>query len=179
MLRGNIAADTELGVPAPRRPADARPARPAPLVVVVTDDPEARAEIVRSVGARAVVLAVPDAQAAVALLSPAGAAARTGREATALDGLIVDDREHRVRWQGSSLPLTQHEHQLFCLMATDLGRAWTHQELHQAVWGSAYLSSGSDLHSTVKRLRRKLDTAGVPLVVESVRGVGFRLMGHG
>ena len=44
------------------------------------------------------------------------------------------------------------------------------------MWRAAWLGDTSILHASVKRLRRKLRDAGVTVVLESVRGVGFRLL---
>jgi two-component system, OmpR family, response regulator MtrA len=76
----------------------------------------------------------------------------------------------------AELPLTLYEHRLLTTMATDPDRVWTHEHLHLAVWKTRFLSGASDLYSGVKRLRRKLEGSGVSVRIESVRGVGFRLV---
>jgi DNA-binding response OmpR family regulator len=58
-------------------------------------------------------------------------------------------------------------------------RVWSYERLYQAVWGGVWLGDTSALHATVKRLRRKLRSAGVTVFLESMRGVGFRLHADG
>jgi len=48
--------------------------------------------------------------------------------------------------------------------------------LFAAVWGAAYLGDNSILHSAVKRLRRKLRDVGNDLSIDTVRGIGYRLV---
>lgn len=179
MHRGVGTAGTGHGIPAQRHPRDPHSAvdrhrrRGESLVVVVTPDARLRAELVERVAGLAPVLVVSDALGAVEVLAP------RDEEPTGPglpEGLRLDTREHRVTYRDEPMTLSQHEHDLFRLMATDVGRAWTYEKLHHEVWGSAYLPSATDLHSTVKRLRRKLAAAGVPLVIETVRSVGFRLV---
>ena len=51
----------------------------------------------------------------------------------------------------------------------------TYQQLHDEAWDDAYFTGPAAVQSVVKRLRAKLRDAGLPLYVEAVRGVGFRL----
>jgi DNA-binding response OmpR family regulator len=53
---------------------------------------------------------------------------------------------------------------------------WTYERLFAAVWGGAYLGDNAILHSAVKRLRRKLRAADGRVEIETVRGVGYRLV---
>ncbi|MEZ5098059.1 MAG: winged helix-turn-helix domain-containing protein [Nocardioides sp.] len=179
MPRDSVNTAADFVVPSPRRVPGATAPAPRPgsggdsgLVVVVSPDPQLQAEVVRRLAGLVAVLAVSDAAHAIAQLRQDEPAVTGPLPAE----LLVDSREHRVVYRGVPLPLTQHEHVLFTLMASDPGRAWTHDQLHREVWGSPHLPSASDLQSTVKRLRRKLDEAAIPLIIESVRGVGFRLV---
>jgi DNA-binding response OmpR family regulator len=50
--------------------------------------------------------------------------------------------------------------------------------LHQTVWRDLNVRGTADVHSVVKRLRRKLDELGTTVTIDAVRGIGFRLTDH-
>ncbi|MEV4809039.1 winged helix-turn-helix domain-containing protein [Micromonospora avicenniae] len=89
--------------------------------------------------------------------------------------LTVDSDRRVVRWLDREIELTRLEHDLLlCLMGAP-GRVWTYERLHLKVWGNKHLGRGSDMHSVVRRIRRKLATLNASATIDSVRGVGFRL----
>jgi DNA-binding response OmpR family regulator len=127
-----------------------------------------------------IVLMCPDIDALRAMLSNnamQGSAPRPALpEPRAESSLVIDADEHEVRWRGAVLPLTRLEIELMAHLGSDPVRVWPYQRLFSTVWGGAYLGDNSILHSAVKRLRRKLrDTGGGP-TIETVRGVGYRLV---
>jgi DNA-binding winged helix-turn-helix (wHTH) protein len=74
------------------------------------------------------------------------------------------------------LRLTRLERRLLaCLIEPPL-RVWPYDLLYRTVWRQAWLGDTSTVHAIVKRLRRRLRDAGVTVVVESIRGVGFSLV---
>ena len=58
---------------------------------------------------------------------------------------------------------------LACLAASP-GVVWSHEELHEAAWGTRYVGDRDSVYSLVKRLRRKLAERGVALDLVAVRG---------
>lgn len=179
---------TPAAVPSPRHPGRAggdasTPESPLPLVLAITSDPVHQRDLVRRIEGAAVVVLLPDLAAAARILAGllgdgAGTGHMTAPEpggSSLPDGFEVDERGHSMRWRGTELALTAHEHRLLATLVSDPGRVWTHQQLHQVVWGTGYLPTATDLHSAVKRLRRKLAEAGVPLRIDSVRRVGFTI----
>ncbi len=89
--------------------------------------------------------------------------------------LDVDGRE--ARWHDRVLRLPGRELDLLLVLAADPGRAASFAELTERLWGRPYLGDSAAVISVVKRLRAHLRADGVPLVVESVRGWGYRLTG--
>ncbi|MGW4047309.1 winged helix-turn-helix domain-containing protein [Streptomyces sp. NPDC004721] len=63
---------------------------------------------------------------------------------------------------------------MLCLVGTP-DRVWTYERLRPEVWGNEHLGRGSDMHSVVWRVRRKLARLGASVAIHAVRGVGFRL----
>ncbi|MFJ8582217.1 winged helix-turn-helix domain-containing protein [Micromonospora sp. NPDC093277] len=90
-------------------------------------------------------------------------------------GLSVDSDRRMLRWLDREIELTPLEHDfLRCLVGTP-GQVWTYEELHLTVWGNRHLGRGSDMHSVVRRVRRKLARLDATPTIHAVRGVGFRL----
>ncbi|RIH92591.1 Transcriptional regulatory protein BaeR [Meiothermus granaticius NBRC 107808] len=88
--------------------------------------------------------------------------------------LEVDPEEVMVRVQGARLDLTLAEFRLLEAMASAPRRAFTREELLAvALPESDALGRTIDVH--MKNLRRKLEEAGAPGLLETVRGVGYRL----
>jgi two-component system, OmpR family, response regulator MtrA len=151
-----------------------------PLLVCVSPDPGVRERVARQLDGGGIVLMCPDVGALRALLAHAGPGAEpvpvppfqpvSGRN------LFIDAADHQVRWRGTPLPLTRLEVELMAQLGREPVRVWPYERLFAAVWGAAYLGDNSILHSAVKRLRRKLRDVGGGLSVETVRGIGYRLV---
>ena len=119
---------------------------------------------------------------------PAGAGAVT-RAPTAADGVappadlpavhgVRVDRDARRAWVGSAeLALTEKEFDLLAELWTARGVVLTREALMDAVWDENWFGSTKTLDVTMARLRVKLDAAGAPGLITTVRGVGFRFDG--
>jgi DNA-binding winged helix-turn-helix (wHTH) protein len=106
------------------------------------------------------------------------AAVRTTGEEPDADVLTIDRARSVARWRGGEIQLTDLEHDLLTrLMSTPL-RVWSYDALHQTVWRDLNVRGTADVHSVVKRLRRKLDELGTTVTIDAVRGIGFRLTDH-
>lgn len=91
-------------------------------------------------------------------------------------GVRIDRVRHRVTFQGQSLDLTPTEFRLLECLVRQPGRAFSRHQLMDAAIGegSIVLDRTIDVH--VKTLRKKLEKAGgSPDLIETVRGVGYRL----
>jgi two-component system response regulator MprA len=55
------------------------------------------------------------------------------------------------------------------------GQVLTRQQILDAVWGYGFESASNVVDVYVGYLRRKLDSAGQPSVIETVRGAGYRV----
>lgn len=88
--------------------------------------------------------------------------------------LVVDERSRRARVDDTELPLTKIEFDLLAVLVRAPERAFERDLLLDRVWGEWY----SDAHVvdvTMGRLRHKLGAAGAEGIIETVRGVGYRL----
>jgi DNA-binding response OmpR family regulator len=94
---------------------------------------------------------------------------------TAPAGLEVDVARHRVSVDGRAVDLTRIEFGLLAVLAREPGVVVMRAELLAEVWGPGHDDHLLDVH--VAKLRRKLgDDPARPRFVETVRGVGFRLV---
>lgn len=110
----------------------------------------------------------------LATAAPAPPPAPPVRAAAEQPALRVDSDRRVLRWQDREVGLTPLEHDFLNCLVGSPGQVWTYKQLHLEVWGNEHLGRGSDLHSVVRRVRRKLAGLGSSARILSVRGVGFR-----
>jgi DNA-binding response OmpR family regulator len=84
----------------------------------------------------------------------------------------IDLDARTVRAHGEPVRLTRKEFDLLALLAEQPGSVRTRTEILQRVWQSSWQGSSRTLDVHVASLRAKL---GAPDLVETVRGVGYRL----
>ncbi len=91
-------------------------------------------------------------------------------------GLRVDPRTRRAALAGKELALSRTEFNLLAAFVKAPGRVFERSQLLDAVWGSDVVVGDRTVDVHVKALRRKLEEAGGdPKLLETVRGVGYRL----
>ena len=90
--------------------------------------------------------------------------------------LELDRRTRRVSVAGTDVVLTRKEYDLLALLAEDPGAVRTREEILERVWDAHWYGPTKTLDVHVASLRKKL---GDPGLVETVRGVGFRLRDEG
>jgi two-component system response regulator RegX3 len=102
---------------------------------------------------------------------------RQPREASdrpqAIGDLVIDRRTHAVRMGGAPVELTPKEYELVSLLAQDPGAVFERQQIMERVWGQPWYGPTKTLDVHVASIRKKL---GDPRWIETVRGVGFRLV---
>lgn len=99
-----------------------------------------------------------------------------GASAKPRDGLIVDAERRSATYSGRPIALTKIEFDLLLALAESQGLVRTRGQLVERIWGPDYALTERTVDSHLKGLRRKLEEAGAPpTLVETVRGVGFKL----
>ncbi len=98
-------------------------------------------------------------------------------DATAGDVVVVADvsvdlGRHAVTVAGVPVNLTRKEFQVLALLATAKGAVCTRSRIVAEVWGRTWAGANRTLDVHVATLRTKL---GRPELVQTVRGVGYRL----
>jgi DNA-binding response OmpR family regulator len=90
-----------------------------------------------------------------------------------LGPLELDRRQRRVRLDGVEVALTAKEFDLLALLAEDPGAVYERDQILEQVWDPHWFGPTKTLDVHVASLRKKL---GDPGWIETVRGVGFRLV---
>jgi two-component system, OmpR family, response regulator MtrA len=153
-----------------------------PLVLCVGTSAEEVAAITRATGGRIAVLYLPDAASLRATVGVADTPAVPLEEPVPTHRIVefgklrLDADLRETLWRGSPVPLSAREFDLLFALTKDPGRVWTFAELTTHVWERPYLGDIEAVVSAVKRLRRQLRAAAPGVQVESVRGVGYRLV---
>ncbi len=98
-----------------------------------------------------------------------------GDEPAPAGRLVIDRRARRVHADGVEVALTPKEFDLLAFLAEAPGAAFTREQIMEAVWDTNWFGPTKTLDVHVGALRRKL---GDVIAVETVRGVGFRLVLH-
>ena len=86
--------------------------------------------------------------------------------------LEIDERARRATQSGRVLELTPKEFDVLAALARDPGAAVSRRRLLEDVWQTTWYGSAKTIDVHVAALRRKL---GDPSLIETVRGIGFRL----
>jgi two-component system, OmpR family, response regulator len=101
---------------------------------------------------------------------------RLGRDRTLSFGtLTLDPLSRRVAVNGAAVDLTAKEFDLLECLLRHTGRVLTRTELKEYVWDFSFDARTKVVDLYVHYVRRKLEAAGAPDVIETVRGVGYAI----
>jgi len=90
-----------------------------------------------------------------------------------IGALEIDPSHHRVRIGRRFVDFTRTEFDLLLCLAERRGEILGRRLLLQLVWGYRFDPGTNVVDVHVNRLRRKLESAGVPGVPRTVRGIGY------
>jgi two-component system KDP operon response regulator KdpE len=91
--------------------------------------------------------------------------------------LVVDSERLIVTRDGKPVSLTPTELRLLLLLAENEGRALTHRQILDKIWGAEYRNDIDYVKLFVYRLRRKIETdPEKPRYILSERGIGYRFV---
>jgi len=92
-----------------------------------------------------------------------------------LDNMTIDPGARRLFVEGREVPLTQREFELLLFLARHPGRAFSRNQLMDAVWQYAFYSDTSTVTVHIRRLRSKIEADPArPAHIQTVWGVGYR-----
>lgn len=87
-------------------------------------------------------------------------------------GVVIDREKHTVFRNGRFVDLSRLEFQLLALLLGQPGRVYTRDQILDLAWPDGGCVTDRTVDAHIKSLRKKL---GEPDVIETVRGVGYRL----
>ena len=87
--------------------------------------------------------------------------------------LRIDPSTFRVHYQEREVRMTRKEFALLSELARNHGRVLSRETLLDRVWGMNYFGDSRTLDVHIRRLRQKL---GDPALIETVTGIGYRLL---
>jgi two-component system response regulator MprA len=91
-------------------------------------------------------------------------------------GLVLVGDAQSVWFSGQPIALTDTEFRLLERLMRVPGKVWRRRELLEQVWGYDFDPGSNVVDVFIRRLRHKLDAAGCPPRIATVRGVGYRLV---
>jgi two-component system, OmpR family, response regulator MprA len=94
-----------------------------------------------------------------------------------LAGLVLDSRARTVSYGTQTIELTPREFELLELFLRHPGQALSRETILSEVWGYDFLGGSNVIDVYVRYLRHKLEAAGQPRVIHTVRGVGYAARG--
>jgi DNA-binding response OmpR family regulator len=86
--------------------------------------------------------------------------------------LTLDPDRYEVTLGGARVDLTLKEYELLKYLVTRPGRAFTRDQLLDAIWGYDYVGGMRTVDVHIRRLRAKLGDIG-ETTIETIRGVGY------
>lgn len=103
--------------------------------------------------------------------------AKGREELIRLGDLLIDNAGRRVWRDGKPIELTRTEFDLLFLMASSPGRAFSKENLYEAVWKEPYYGNENVLNTHMNRLRAKLKDPGKPgqEYIRTIWGIGYRM----
>ncbi len=107
----------------------------------------------------------------VALRHPAGVA----RLRQQVGNVAYDEDTREFFIDGQPLAARRREHVLLELLFTRVGRIVQRHDIEEALYGFDIQIESNAIESHISRLRQKLRQEGAALIVQTVRGLGYRL----
>lgn len=90
--------------------------------------------------------------------------------------ILIDERAHQATVDGTPVDLTLKEYNLLNLLMHNIGTVLTRDMLLSKVWGYDFDGETRTVDVHIRTLRQKLGEEHS--IIETVRGVGYRIGGH-
>jgi DNA-binding response OmpR family regulator len=100
------------------------------------------------------------------------------RNELCVGNVVLDPVTHTVTSEGLTIDLTRTEFLLLETLMRASGRVITRDRLIDSVWGNEREVESNTLDVYVRLLRTKLERAGAPKIIQTVRGVGYVVRGE-
>ena len=96
-------------------------------------------------------------------------------ETLSLGGLVVNTGSREVSRNGKPIHLTVREYDLLLCLLREPNQVHEREVILRTVWGENHFGDDNLLDVYIRYLRKKVEQAGQPTLIQTVRGVGFML----
>jgi len=92
------------------------------------------------------------------------------------NGLYINKNQHTVTLYDKELMLTPTEFDILWLLAKNIGKVFSSEDIFEAVWQEKYLDANNTVMVHIRHLREKLgDDSKNPSYIKTVWGVGYKI----
>lgn len=90
--------------------------------------------------------------------------------------ITINKKNHKVSQLGKDLKFTPIEYDILLLLANNLGKVFSAEEIFKEVWKEKYFEGNNTVMVHMWRLREKIeDNPKEPKIIETVWGVGYKI----
>ena len=93
----------------------------------------------------------------------------------AVGGLTINTQTRDVHRSGQRIQLSVKEYELLCFLMRGSGKVLERSEIMKGVWGEDFYGDDNLLDVYIRYLRQKVESKELPVLIHTVRGVGFIL----
>jgi two-component system KDP operon response regulator KdpE len=99
------------------------------------------------------------------------------RTASFLKGeVVIDFDKHLIIRDGEEIRLTQNEFKIIELLSQNAGKAISHEDIINSVWGANITGDNKILRVNITNIRKKVEAnPNEPKLIHTVFGVGYRM----
>ena len=87
--------------------------------------------------------------------------------------LVIDKTTQTLKRNGEVIDLTRREYDLLSALMENVGTVLSRDDLLERVWGAGSSTETNVVDVYIKYLRNKIDRAGAPSYISTVRGKGY------
>jgi DNA-binding response OmpR family regulator len=92
-----------------------------------------------------------------------------------VDDLTLDLIKHEARRGGREIELSQREFALLEYLMRSPGRVFSRSQICEHVWNTHFDTGTNMVDVAVTRLRKKIEAPSEEKLIDTVRGVGYRM----
>lgn len=90
--------------------------------------------------------------------------------------ITLNKKNHKVSLLDRELKLTPIEYEILLLLATNMGKIFSAEEIFKEIWKEKYLEGNNTVMVHMWRLREKIEeNPKEPKIIETVWGVGYKI----
>jgi two-component system response regulator MprA len=97
-------------------------------------------------------------------------------EVLSAGNLSMDSAARQVMVDGDVVPTTRREYEILELFLRHPAQVLSKEQIHDAVWGDAQTVESGLVEVYAGKVRRKLHDARASVLIETCRGIGYRLI---